>query len=171
MYILYNFSHPFLIQLFLYTIVIVDCWLHKYIGYLLWKYVLLCVLKYTSILFLLWAVETFYLYQRATHVYGEAKRVLRFKAVCEEQSADALVHLGQLMNESHASCRDLYDCSHPDLDKLVEICKWDALPFFYYRFPFYNIHYYKTSLIKSKNGNFFHANCMKLLNMCQGLRI
>ncbi|GFS27869.1 N-acetylgalactosamine kinase-like, partial [Elysia marginata] len=68
-------------------------------------------------------VEAFMLYQRAWHVYSEAKRVMEFKSVCEAQPADALAKLGQLMDESHASCRDMYECSHPDLDTLVEICK------------------------------------------------
>lgn len=27
------------------------------------------------------------------------------------------------MNESHASCRDLYDCSATDLDRLVDVCR------------------------------------------------
>ncbi|GFO03021.1 N-acetylgalactosamine kinase [Plakobranchus ocellatus] len=68
-------------------------------------------------------VESFLLYQRATHVYSEAKRVLAFKSVCDSQPPDALEQLGRLMDESHASCRDMYECSHPDLDTLVELCK------------------------------------------------
>ncbi|CAG5116544.1 unnamed protein product [Candidula unifasciata] len=68
-------------------------------------------------------VENFYLHQRASHVYGEAKRVLQFKVICDDQPADALEKLGELMNASHASCRDLYECSHPDLDILVETCR------------------------------------------------
>ncbi|CAL1526421.1 unnamed protein product [Lymnaea stagnalis] len=68
-------------------------------------------------------VETFCLYKRATHVYSEAKRVLQFKTICDEQPEDALQLLGKLMDESHASCRDMYDCSHPDLDSLVEVCR------------------------------------------------
>jgi N-acetylgalactosamine kinase len=51
---------------------------------------------------------------------SEARRVWEFKRVCEDEaSGDArLVKLGQLMNESHESCRDLYACSHPVLDEL-----------------------------------------------------
>ncbi|XP_012674043.1 N-acetylgalactosamine kinase [Clupea harengus] len=67
-------------------------------------------------------VTQFKLYQRARHVYGEAARVLRFKSVCDSSPADALVQLGQLMNQSHQSCRDLYECSCPQLDRLVDIC-------------------------------------------------
>ena len=68
------------------------------------------------------AVKTFLLYQRAAHVYKEANRVLQFKRICEEKPSDALAQLGALMVDSHASCRDLYECSHPKLDKLVDTC-------------------------------------------------
>ncbi|TRY97357.1 hypothetical protein DNTS_033004 [Danionella cerebrum] len=64
----------------------------------------------------------FMLYQRAKHVYSEAARVLRFRAVCEEAPVNSIAQLGELMNQSHASCRDLYQCSCPELDHLVEIC-------------------------------------------------
>ncbi|XP_060932114.1 N-acetylgalactosamine kinase [Limanda limanda] len=64
----------------------------------------------------------FKLHQRAKHVYGEAARVLRFKAVCDSEPAESLQLLGDLMNQSHASCRDLYECSCPELDQLVSIC-------------------------------------------------
>ncbi|XP_016373288.1 N-acetylgalactosamine kinase [Sinocyclocheilus rhinocerous] len=64
----------------------------------------------------------FKLYQRARHVYGEAARVLQFKAVCDSSPANAVTQLGDLMNRSHASCRDLYECSCPELDQLVDTC-------------------------------------------------
>ncbi|XP_077067280.1 N-acetylgalactosamine kinase isoform X2 [Siphateles boraxobius] len=64
----------------------------------------------------------FKLYQRARHVYSEAARVLQFKAVCDSSPANAVAQLGELMNRSHASCRDLYECSCPELDQLVDIC-------------------------------------------------
>ncbi|CAL8356713.1 unnamed protein product [Lota lota] len=67
-------------------------------------------------------VTHFKLYQRARHVYGEASRVLCFKSVCDSQPADSIHLLGDLMNQSHASCRDLYECSCPELDQLVDIC-------------------------------------------------
>ncbi|XP_070809503.1 N-acetylgalactosamine kinase [Pituophis catenifer annectens] len=67
-------------------------------------------------------VTTFKLYQRAKHVYAEAARVLEFKKICAEAPDDAISLLGDLMNQSHASCRDLYECSCPELDQLVEIC-------------------------------------------------
>ncbi|KAJ3596389.1 hypothetical protein NHX12_002796 [Muraenolepis orangiensis] len=67
-------------------------------------------------------VSHFKLYPRARHVYGEASRVLRFKSVCDSQPADSVQLLGDLMKQSHASCRDLYECSCPELDQLVDIC-------------------------------------------------
>ncbi|XP_036432000.1 N-acetylgalactosamine kinase [Colossoma macropomum] len=67
-------------------------------------------------------VTHFKLYQRARHVYSEAARVLQFKAVCDSSPDGAVLQLGNLMNQSHASCRDLYECSCPELDQLVDIC-------------------------------------------------
>lgn len=67
-------------------------------------------------------VTHFKLYQRAKHVYGEAARVLQFKRVCDSEPAESRRLLGDLMNQSHASCRDLYECSCPELDQLVDIC-------------------------------------------------
>ncbi|XP_061577595.1 N-acetylgalactosamine kinase [Cololabis saira] len=64
----------------------------------------------------------FKLHQRAKHVYGEAARVMRFKSVCDSGPAESVQLLGELMNRSHASCRDLYECSCPELDQLVDIC-------------------------------------------------
>ncbi|KAM7536837.1 hypothetical protein Aperf_G00000082394 [Anoplocephala perfoliata] len=70
--------------------------------------------------------------RRAKHCYSEAQRVLDFKNLCEQaeaQSGDAgandeiLRKLGELMNASHESCRNLYDCSCPELDQLVDICR------------------------------------------------
>ncbi|XP_062998864.1 N-acetylgalactosamine kinase [Elgaria multicarinata webbii] len=67
-------------------------------------------------------VTTFKLYQRAKHVYSEAARVLQFKKICTEAPDDAVQLLGDLMNQSHASCKDLYECSCPELNQLVDIC-------------------------------------------------
>lgn len=64
----------------------------------------------------------FKLYQRAKHVYSEAARVLQFKSVCDSGPSESVQLLGELMNQSHASCRDLYECSCPELDQLVDIC-------------------------------------------------
>lgn len=70
-------------------------------------------------------MESFCLHQRASHVFGEAQRVQDFKRICDEQPPDAVEKLGELMNASHASCRDLYECSHPDVDILVNTCRSD----------------------------------------------
>lgn len=73
-------------------------------------------------------MKQFHLYKRAKHVYSEALRVVEFQRIAMEAAQSGktpeqvLTELGQLMNDSHASCRDLYQCSHPDLDRLVEIC-------------------------------------------------
>lgn len=54
--------------------------------------------------------------------FAEAHRVKQFHATCENaQGEEALVALGQLMTQSHESLRDLYECSHPQLDRLVEL--------------------------------------------------
>lgn len=66
-------------------------------------------------------LQEFKLYQRALHVYTESQRVRDFKRIADKGGSDAAKILGSLMNESHASCRDQYECSHPDLDELVEV--------------------------------------------------
>ncbi|KNC99371.1 galactokinase [Spizellomyces punctatus DAOM BR117] len=63
---------------------------------------------------------TFELYKRAKHVYSEALRVFQFRDTCT-QSPPSLQKLGALMNASQASCRDLYDCSCPELDELTAL--------------------------------------------------
>ncbi|KAL4228022.1 N-acetylgalactosamine kinase [Mactra antiquata] len=68
-------------------------------------------------------VENFCLYQRATHVYSEARRVEDFQNVCIERPTDAAIKLGELMNGSFESCSKLYECSCPELDQLVAICR------------------------------------------------
>lgn len=50
----------------------------------------------------------------------EAKRMEKFCNICE--NSGSALELGRLMNESHSSLRDLYQCSHPDLEELVETC-------------------------------------------------
>ena len=61
----------------------------------------------------------FSLRARALHVFQEAARVLRFARLAASPSGD-LEALGRMMSESHASCRDLFDCSCPELEALVE---------------------------------------------------
>ena len=63
----------------------------------------------------------FKLHDRAAHVYAEAGRVDALAAACA--SGAGLSVLGALMDASHASCRDLYQCSCPELDELVTLAK------------------------------------------------
>jgi galactokinase len=68
------------------------------------------------------APKGFKLYERAKHVFSEARRVLYFRDVClSNPSRTTLKDLGKLMNESHESCRDLFNCSCPELDELRQI--------------------------------------------------
>jgi len=69
--------------------------------------------------------EHFYLYQRAEHVITEALRVLDFKQLllAQPSPSDILPRLGSLMNETQTSCREVYDCSCPELDQLCEIAR------------------------------------------------
>ena len=77
--------------------------------------------------------QSFELYKRAMHVFGEAKRVYDFKRTCDEHlvaketsngaAEDPLVTLGMLMFASHESCDQMYDCSHPQLNTLVDLSK------------------------------------------------
>lgn len=76
----------------------------------------------------------FLLAQRATHVFTEALRVLEFKSLLQQQqqphpqqssqpTSDLLTRLGALMNSTQSSCRDVYDCSCPELDRLCAIAR------------------------------------------------
>ena len=70
--------------------------------------------------------ERFLLRQRAQHVFTEALRVIRFKALLlapSSQHESLLPQLGSLMNETQLSCRDVYQCSCPELDQLCEIAR------------------------------------------------
>lgn len=71
------------------------------------------------------AATHFKLHQRAKHVYTEAKRVHDFRAVTVQSESEESVmkRLGELMNESHASCSLLYECSCPELESLVGLCR------------------------------------------------
>jgi N-acetylgalactosamine kinase len=71
--------------------------------------------------------DKFLCYQRALHVYQESKLVEEFAEVCSgsqyagEQKARTL---GALMNQSHYSCRDNFECSCPELDTLTQIARF-----------------------------------------------
>lgn len=69
--------------------------------------------------------ERFYLRQRAQHVFTEALRVQAFKRLLQSPPPDAnttlLPKLGAILNESHASSRDVYVHSCPEIDQMCEI--------------------------------------------------
>ncbi|KAJ5722586.1 hypothetical protein N7488_000621 [Penicillium malachiteum] len=70
--------------------------------------------------------ERFRLRQRALHCFKEARRVLDFKAClakASELDTKRIHYLGQLLNESQASCRDDYECSAPEVDEICEIAR------------------------------------------------
>lgn len=69
--------------------------------------------------------EKFKLRQRALHVFGEAWRVQKFMNVLnsKEDPNEIPAQLGQLLQEVQTSCRDVYECSCPELDELCEIAQ------------------------------------------------
>lgn len=75
--------------------------------------------------------EYFKLRQRALHVFTEALRVLRFLSLLEDPaqapSSDNTVEfnqrLGNLLNETQDSCRDVYECSCPEIDDICRIAR------------------------------------------------
>ena len=74
--------------------------------------------------------EKFKLRQRALHVFTEAIRVLKFMdllssppAQSPEATEDLLKSLGGLLNETQDSCRDVYECSCPELDELCSLAR------------------------------------------------
>ncbi len=70
--------------------------------------------------------ERFMLRQRALHVFTEALRVLKFRSLLSSPPSDGkqvLQSLGELMNETQVSCRDIYDCSCPELDELCDLAR------------------------------------------------
>ena len=71
--------------------------------------------------------ERFHLAPRARHVFTEALRVQAFKQLLLDPPADAhtvlLPKLGDILNESHASSRDVYIHSCPEIDQMCEIAR------------------------------------------------
>lgn len=68
--------------------------------------------------------ETFKLKQRASHVLEEAARVLKFRDTLQTSGKldqEKLLYLGDLMNKTQASCRDVYECSCPEIDDICAI--------------------------------------------------
>jgi N-acetylgalactosamine kinase len=64
--------------------------------------------------------EGFKLQQRFRHVIEEGRRVEQSVRALE---AGDIPGFGELMNRSHESCRELYEISCPELDRLVEISR------------------------------------------------
>ncbi|KAI1435302.1 galactokinase [Xylaria sp. CBS 124048] len=75
--------------------------------------------------------EFFRLRQRALHVLTEALRVLQFLSFLEDPAkapqADKTIEfnqqLGKLLNETQDSCRELYECSCPEIDEICQIAR------------------------------------------------
>ncbi|EXF74205.1 galactokinase [Colletotrichum fioriniae PJ7] len=74
--------------------------------------------------------DHFKLRQRALHVFEEALRVLQFMKVLEQEApkdtSDTTAYnkrLGDLLNATQDSCRDLYECSAPEIDELCRIAR------------------------------------------------
>lgn len=70
--------------------------------------------------------EKFMLRQRALHVFTEALRVIQFRELLSSPPKDGkefIKSLGDLMNETQTSCRDVYDCSCPELDELCDLAR------------------------------------------------
>jgi galactokinase len=57
-------------------------------------------------------------FRRASHVVAENRRPVRFAAALEQRDLESA---GRVMLESHASLRDLYEVSCPELDLLVAL--------------------------------------------------
>ncbi|ETO76139.1 galactokinase [Phytophthora nicotianae P1976] len=78
------------------------------------------------------SASSFKLQQRALHVWGEAERVEQFQTLCTSLAEEVqrpsdhvavqkqLQSLGDVMSASHNSCKELYECSCPELDVLVD---------------------------------------------------
>jgi N-acetylgalactosamine kinase len=62
--------------------------------------------------------EVLKLHQRLQHVLEECERV---EAMAEAFAEGDVRSVGRLMNASHESCRNLYEISTPEVDRLVEI--------------------------------------------------
>lgn len=75
--------------------------------------------------------ERFMLRQRALHVFTEALRVLQFLSLLEDKSQHPTTDdttefnkkLGDLMNATQDSCRELYECSCPEIDEICAIAR------------------------------------------------
>ena len=64
--------------------------------------------------------DGFHVWKRYRHIVTEARRVNR---VVDAMRGGEVTKLGALMNESHASCRDDYEISCPELEVLVSLAR------------------------------------------------
>ncbi|KAK1780077.1 ribosomal protein S5 domain 2-type protein [Copromyces sp. CBS 386.78] len=73
--------------------------------------------------------ERFKLRQRAIHVFSEALRVLKFMDLLENSSPQGgkgdefNSQLGALLNETQDSCRETYECSCEEIDRICAIAR------------------------------------------------
>lgn len=74
--------------------------------------------------------DRFKLRQRALHVFSEALRVVHFLKLLEDAQPASITdtssfnqQLGNLMNATQDSCRDLYECSSPEIDEICRIAR------------------------------------------------
>ncbi|EXJ87965.1 galactokinase [Capronia coronata CBS 617.96] len=70
--------------------------------------------------------ESFKLRQRALHVLEEAGRVVKFRdtlTTSAKLDQEKLLYLGELMNKTQDSCRDIYECSCPEIDEICSISR------------------------------------------------
>lgn len=70
--------------------------------------------------------DSFKLRQRALHVLEEAARVLRFRDTLSTSGKldnEKLRYLGNLMNETQTSCKDVYECLCPEIDQICSIAR------------------------------------------------
>uniref|UniRef100_A0AAF5D3B0 Threonylcarbamoyl-AMP synthase n=1 Tax=Strongyloides stercoralis TaxID=6248 RepID=A0AAF5D3B0_STRER len=64
-------------------------------------------------------MKEFVITPRVLHCFSEADRVFEFEKACENNEISLMA---ALMNESHKSCKELYECSCEELDSTVKIC-------------------------------------------------
>jgi galactokinase len=62
---------------------------------------------------------------RALHHFGEVQRVNQAVEILNQNPRDAMKNLGELMNQTHRSLRDLYEVSTPDVNHLISIINED----------------------------------------------
>jgi galactokinase len=62
---------------------------------------------------------------RALHHFGEVQRVKQAVKILQENPADAMKKLGELMSATHRSLRNLYGVCTPDVNELISIINED----------------------------------------------